>query len=237
MPALIIGLALLVGLFLLARWYVQADPKQLVRLVRWTAVVLGVLFVVFIALSGRWGWLPGVVFAALPWLLRARAIRTFARNARGPSPGQSSQVETRFLSMILNHDTGEMEGEILAGRFTGRRLSELAPNDLVELWHECAAADEQSKAVLETYMDRVYGPEWREAAAEGHGEQRRRAAGAGGAMTVDEAYEVLGVAPDASPEEIEQAYRRMMLKMHPDQGGSDYLAAKINEAKELLLGR
>lgn len=236
MPALILGLALLVGLLLLARWYVQADPKQLVQLIRWTAAILGVLFVVFIALSGRWGWLPGVVIAALPWLLRARALKTFARNARGPSPGQSSQVETRFLSMVLNHDTGEMEGEILEGRFAGRRLSDLPPNDLVELWRECAAADEQSMAVLETYMDRVYGSEWREAAAGGHDGQRR-SRGAGGAMTVDEAYEVLGVAPGASPEEIEQAYRRMMLKMHPDQGGSDYLAAKINEAKELLLRR
>jgi DnaJ-domain-containing protein 1 len=236
MPALILGLALLVGLFLLARWYVQADPKQLVRLIRWTAAIVGVLFVVFIALSGRWGWLPGLVIAALPWLLRARAVRTFARNARGPSPGQSSQVETRFLSMVLNHDTGEMEGEILEGRFAGRRLSDLAPDDLVELWRECAAADEQSMAVLATYMDRVYGSEWREAAAGGHDGQRRRPGG-GGAMTVDEAYEVLGVEPGASPEEIERAYRRMMLKMHPDQGGSDYLAAKINEAKELLLRR
>ncbi len=232
-PLLILGMALLVGGYFIARWYVQTDPRQLAQFVRWLALGLGVLFVIFIFVSGRWGWLPGVLFVALPWISRLRTLSTIAKNMRGPTPGQTSEIETEFLRMSLNHDTGEMDGEVLVGTSRGQRLSQMSMADLRGLWEECAS-DEQSRAVLESYLDRAHGAAWRE-------EEATDGKSAGGAkstrMSKEEACEILGVAAQASEEEIEQAYRRLMMKMHPDQGGSDYLAAKINQAKEVLLAR
>lgn len=237
-PVLILGVALLVGLFLIGRWYVQADPKQVVKLLRYVAVLLAVFFVLVIALSGRWGLLPALIFFVLPWLSRLRAVSTFAKNMRGPSPGQTSQVETRLIRMALDHDTGDMDGEVLGGTYAGRHLSDMALAELVALWRE-AADDPQSQAVITAYLDRVHGDAWRAGAgagpADGASEGPSAASASPDAMTVQEACDILGVAPGAKAEEIERAYRRLMLKMHPDQGGSDWLAAKINQAKDLLL--
>lgn len=224
---LVLGLTGLAGLLLIGRWFVQADPKQLAAIVRWSALVLGALFVIFVMISGRWNWLPAALIALLPWIHRMRMLSTMRKNVSGPTPGQSSEVETRFFHMALNHDTGAMDGEVVAGAFAGRRLGELGLPQLLALLGECGG-DEQSRQLLEAYLDRVHGAEWREAAAP---------AGADSGMSADEAREILGVGNDASNDEVEDAYRRLMLKMHPDQGGSDWFAAKINRAREVLLRR
>ena len=152
---------------------------------------------------------------------------------RGPTPGKNSDIETPYLRMTLEHDSGVLRGTVLQGKFEGRNLEELSLDELVDLLHECRINDAQSATVLETYLDRVHGAEWRGAGSGGEG-----ASGGGsasGAMTRDQAYEVLGLKPGATEAEIRDAHRKLLMANHPDKGGSTYLAAQINQAKDVLL--
>jgi DnaJ-domain-containing protein 1 len=143
--------------------------------------------------------------------------------------------------MTLDHDTGSMEGTILRGRFSGMRLEELGMADLLSLLRECRAEDEEGARLLEAYLDRLH-PDWRddlagERAGSAGGSGRGSARPSSGDMTVDEAYAILGLSPGADPEAVKEAHRRLMVKLHPDHGGSDYLATKINRARDVLLQR
>jgi hypothetical protein len=163
----------------------------------------------------------------LPWSIPGIGSRTHK------SSGQVSRVRSAFLEMELDHDSGAMQGRILAGRHEGTPLSAL---DVATLTGFLPEIDEESRALLVAYLDRRE-PRWREHpeadAAAGQGRSRW----AGGKMTEEEAYQILGVQPGASAAEIGRAHRTLMKKLHPDQGGSTYLAARVNEAKDVLLRR
>jgi hypothetical protein len=133
--------------------------------------------------------------------------------------------------MELDHDTGEMRGRVLKGLFADRNIESLTPADMALLWQDCRNTDPQSAQIIEAYLDRDH-PTWREDVARGESKMGR---GPGGPMRPKEAFEILGLAPDASEDEIRSAHRDLMLKLHPDRGGSTYLAAKINEAKDVAL--
>lgn len=231
----VLGLCLVAGLGLMARWLLNAEPRDILRAVKWVLIVLAVGIGLFVLFRGRLEWLVYIAPFALPFLLRGshifRRIRNAAKAARGPSPGQSSGVRTRWLAMRLDHDTGAMDGEILMGPFAGRMLSDLAPDELAALAGELDG-DTESRQVFDAWLDRM-GPDL------GGGE---RASGGGQetdggepAMTPARAREILGVAEDASDKEIRDAHRRLMLANHPDRGGSSWVAAQINMAKDVLL--
>ena len=151
--------------------------------------------------------------------------RSAPRPTRAPSPGQRSEVRTRGLRMTLDHDSGEMDGEVLEGRFAGARLSDLSLADLQALAQEFAAhlpEEDESLALLVAYMERI-GVETAEAAAP-----------EGPEMNEAEAYRILGLEPGASVEEVRAAYRRLIRRVHPDLGGSSPLAAMLNAAKQQL---
>jgi hypothetical protein len=162
----------------------------------------------------------------LPWSIPGIGARTRR------SSGQVSRVRSAFLEMELDHDSGAMQGRILAGPHEGTALAAL---DVATLTGFLAAIDEESRALLMAYLDRR-DPRWREHAQAdaATGPSRARS---GGKMTEEEAYQILGVQPGASAEDIGRAHRTLMKKLHPDQGGSTYLAARVNEAKDVLLRR
>ena len=245
---LIILLGLLVGVLYFLYWFRKTPPEKVSRLLKKTALygVIGVVMI--LAITGRLPWLFAAIGAAIPVLLRGmnllrnvvllrQLLSGLGLSGIAPAAGsggqrQNSSIRTRFLEMVLDHATGAMDGTVLEGPGRGKRLSELPLEALLELHDLCLREDGQSAAVLEAYLDRGYA-DWREQA--GIGEEPERASTGMGEMTRDEAYAVLGLQPGASTDEIRDAHRHLMQKLHPDRGGSTYLAAKINQAKDLLL--
>jgi hypothetical protein len=237
----VIILALLVGVLLFISWYKRAPSAQQKRIRGRTLLFGGLGIVLLLLVTGHLNPIMGAIVAALVVGQRILAVANMAnvfkgfrnsmKGAAGPSSGNVSDVETRFLRMSLNHDTGSMDGVVLEGDFQGRRLSELEHGDLLDLLAVCRAEDAQSASVLEAYLDRAHGDAWREA-FHGRGPEH---GGEPSYMTEAEAREILGVEAGASREDIIEAHRRLMQKNHPDRGGSTYLAAKINQAKEVLL--
>ena len=233
-PYLILGIAILIGFVLLSRWFVTADPKAVVKALKWSAGILGALVIFYIIVARQFSLLLWALLFLLPFFMRMSALRNRVKAAFGPTPGQTSEVNTRYLRMILDHDSGEMDGEVLEGQFKGARLRELGLPELRALWEECRAGDAQSAALLEAYLDRVAGETWRDGTEGGGAGAADR--GPDSPMTRQEALEILGLEPDAGRQEIIEAHRRLLQKVHPDKGGSNFLAAKINAAKDLLLG-
>src|SRR6266851_4096552 len=163
----------------------------------------------------------------LPWSMPGFGART------QKSPGQVSRVRSAFVEMELDHDTGAMQGRILAGPHEGVPLEAL---DVPTLVGFLPAIDEESRALLMAYLDRRQ-PSWREHAQGDAATGPGRSSGSSGKMTEEEAYQILGVQAGASAEDIGRAHRALMKKLHPGQGGSTYLASRVNEAKDILLRR
>ena len=231
MQYLLLGLAALLLFLLAARIYTMANPQVLVRQLRIGAGVAALAGAGFLVFRGLLGY--GVALAALgSWLLWGGGAFSWGRGSAQKAPGRTSRVATEHLEVELDHDTGEIIGRVLKGTFAGRQLEDLAPVETARLWQDCRFADPQSAQILEAYLDRAH-PTWREdlGRAEG-GDATSREDG----MTREQALEVLGLEAGASEDDIRRAHRDLMMKMHPDRGGSTYLAAQINEAKEVLLG-
>jgi hypothetical protein len=230
MPQLFFGLVVLV----LALWALsvvsKVDPRIGARVVKAGGGLLALGFAVFLGLRGEIGIaipLGAFGLGLLGWLPFGPA--GFSARTR-KSAGQASRVRSTYLEMELDHDTGEMRGRIVAGRHQGVALGDL---DVATLTGLLADFDDESRALLMAYLDRRE-PNWRDHA---QGDTTAPRSVASGKMTEQEAYQILGLQPGASAEAIGHAHRTLMKKFHPDQGGTTYLAARINEAKEILLRR
>jgi DnaJ-like protein len=163
----------------------------------------------------------------LPWSIPGLGARM------RKSAGQVSRVRSAFVEMELDHDTGKMRGRILAGQHEGAALDAL---DVATLAGFLPDIDEESRSLLMAYLDRRE-PLWRENAQADATAGSSHRGWSTGKMTEEEAYQILGVQPGASARDIGLAHRSLMKKLHPDQGGSTYLAARVNEAKDVLLRR
>lgn len=231
MPAYFaLGFIALVGILYVLRGLSRVDPAALATVLRYTAIAVGLLGLGLLIVGGRIGLVMMAASLGYPIWRRWQARRQMA--GIGQPRGQTSGLETSYLSVSLDHDTGTVDGQVKQGRFKNRRLGELSQADLVLLLDEVRREDPEAVAVLEAYLDRIHGPEWRGAGASGGPEQPRGKAG----MAREEALAMLGLSAGASEADIRDAHRRLMLKLHPDHGGSDYLAARLNEARDVLLG-
>ena len=170
---LLIGIGVLLLLYSALRGFVGANPRTMITGLRWAAVIVGGGAALFLVLSGRLNQALFLIAGLAPLFMRWKALWNTIRNATGPSRGQSSAVETAWLRMSLDHDTGGMDGTVLQGRWKGRRLSELSVEGLLDLLAETRVDDADSAQLVEAYLDRAR-PDWRAAAGEaGRGRRRR----------------------------------------------------------------
>jgi hypothetical protein len=237
MPTLIAGVVAVVLLYLLLQMFRAANPVVLARSIKIVGGVVALAVAAFTGLRGELAVaIPLGIFGAglLGWSPFGPGGFSsiggiFGRGAQR-SAGQVSRVRSQFLEMSLDHDSGELSGRIADGPNAGRSLDEF---DLPQLLAMTAGFDAESVALLESYLDRRF-PAWRQnAQGDAAGGQRRTATS--GKMTDEEAYQILGLQPGAGRDDISRAHRALMKKLHPDQGGSTYLAARVNEAKDTLL--
>ena len=239
MPVL---LAALVGIAIVALgmyWFLRANPSALAKRARLGLIVVagfGLLLLLLAALEFLPGLIPelfglaGVVITAL--LVRAVRSWTSGGGFSTPGGGKGTAVRTAFLDAWIDHGSGEMGASVVKGRFAGRTLDGLAESELRDLHGECAN-DQDSLRIVEAYLDRRLGAGWRQARQS----QRGAEPGPRTDMTRAQALAVLGLQEGATDEEIRAAHRRLIQRMHPDVGGSADLAARINRAKDVLLGQ
>lgn len=205
---------------------------QLMRSLRWIVGGGAALLTVLLLLARRFDmavFLGAVAFS----VLRSGRLGRFSFEGNGtPHQGNVSRIKSRHFAMELDHDTGAVAGRVLAGEFAGADLMDLGEMETRRLIVE-VEGDADSMSLLESWLD-ANRSGWREYFAE--------AAAAGEAAEPvspedadAEAYAVLGLQPGASDEEIRAAHRELMRGVHPDHGGSSYLASKINAARDRLL--
>ena len=241
-----VWVALGTGGLIFALWLLRVVANAPVAALRqgvlWSAGAAGAGFLLLMLASGRAPQVIGALGLLAPfayrWWQNRRAARRFGAGAGGENGGES-RVETATLEMRLDHRTGHMSGRVRgAGPQAGRELAELSRAELLALLADCRAGDPDSVPLLEAWLDRA-DPDWREAGdGGGHGAEGARAGPGGGApgpMSRQEALAVLGLADGASEAEIRAAHRRLMRAAHPDSGGSDWMAARLNEAHDVLL--
>jgi hypothetical protein len=231
MPQLLLGVAVLVVVLWGLRYLSKANPKQVATGMKTAGGVGALAGAALLTFRGQFGLAVPLGMAGLALLGLWPGMPAGFGQRWNKSPGQVSRVRTAFIEMELEHDTGAMRGQILAGPHDGRSLDALDVPTLVRLLGEI---DEESRALLAAYLDRRDAG-WREHADAGAAAGNGPAAG--GPMTEEEAYQILGLQPGASAEEIGRTHRSLMKKLHPDQGGSTYLAARVNQAKDVLLRR
>lgn len=245
LPWFILGVGFLIALLLSARWMAETETRQFVKALRWASVALVSGFFLFLLATGRLNWIAAAAGAVAPFLLRAYRLWSIARNVRRAAgwdrgtkrgndwstPGggeQTSRIKTRFLDMSLDHGTGMIAGVVSTGPRAGRKLDDLTLGELLDLHAYYDREDDESRQVFEGYLDQTH-PAWR---AKTRRKERRSGRET---MTRDEALKILGLDEGAGKMEIKKAYHRLMSGVHPDHGGSGYLAAKLNEARDLLL--
>jgi len=242
---ILLGTLTIIGVLWLRRKPAAQRGKALLQL----AILIAAPLLIYLAVTGKLHWLGALFAALLPFARRLLPLLRFLplfrslatrrpgnSNPRHRSDGNRSEVNTAVLHMVLDHDSGVMYGTVLQGPLKDRELGDLSEQEFISLLQYCRSQDTQSARLLETYLDKRFGEHWRtDDPGQADASSQADTGSAGGPLSEQDALAVLGLEPGASEEEIIQAHRRLMQKLHPDRGGSHYLAARINEAKDRLL--
>ncbi len=237
---IVVGVLALAALMVLLRSLWIRTGLSTRQTVMTIGVALLVIAVIALTLTGRLNWIVTALAAILGltrWIGGGARLARWLRSlhggasnapASGPRPHAASgnattSTESSFFRMTLHHASGHMDGEIKQGRHKSRFLSELSFAELVTLISD--VHDYDSQHLLEAYLDHHY-PDWR---------ADRRGDPSTPTMDRREALEALGLEAGAGRDEIVAAHRRLIQRLHPDRGGSTYLAALLNRAKDILI--
>lgn len=243
---------LIIATILFLRKKLRDTPLARLNATQQSLIALGILVLLMLALTGKLGLLLplfGAVTAAfialisrlvpmitpilarhLPeWLDRIRGREDHSQRPAGAGR-KSSSARTAYLAMTLDHQSGEIDGTILQGPHEGKQLSAISMKALVDLYTFYLKDDQESAKLLAAFIERTYGHHWQHT---NEGPQP----GTSASLDREEALSILGLDQDASEDDIIAAHRRLIQKLHPDRGGSDYLASRINQAKDSLLGK
>ncbi len=242
----IIVLAAIALLYFILRKRYNKNPHQFTKKFAYWLVIFLIALLLLAAVTGRLHWLYALIAGLVPLLGRAFSLIRFlhilksiraafgaAQNNGRPSQGQQSSVESHYFKMELNHDTGEISGVILHGEHQGHALSDLDLEQLKVLFKECLVKDPDSASLLAAYLDRKYETQWRD---NDSGENNNSYGPVMcEEMTRTQALDILGLKDPVEEKDIISAHRQLIQRFHPDRGGSNYLAAKINSAKDFLM--
>ena len=224
-------------------WYLWRETKKLNtlsaekrRAVIWRSVFIGVFVVtLLLVITGRAHWLSAAIAGLLPAMkgllttaLRAAPLLKFwgkASSAAFGTEGIGPTLRTQHLEIKINLTNGAMDGTVRKGTYAESRLSTLSREQLNQLLSTYQNSDRESSLLLNAYMARRFT---------GFEEAKTTSPPLSG-NSDEEAWQILGLQPGASREDIGKAHKSLMQKLHPDRGGNDYLAAKVNAAKDQLL--
>ena len=235
MPRLILAVAIIATLVYITRRINRLPPKARKKAFVQLGLTVTVLFVLFLTVTGRLHWIGAALTGALVLLrqllpLIIRFIPTwlsYRGSSIGSSSSKTSTVASRFLRMNLDHETGKMSGQVLEGEFEHWELDEMERSQLESLLSYCSKNDPDSARLLESYLTQRFPDE--------SFDNQQPYSESSSQMQRAEALSILGLEGEPDSEAIVNAHRHLMQKLHPDRGGNDYLAAKINQAKDILL--
>lgn len=237
------GTLALVFFWWLGRNYSRADPKKLAGLLRRGGGVAALAVAALLLIRGRFDlaiplaglgwWMANGGAFYLPGNLGAHWPGNRSRDTATPKPGRRSSVRSVMIAMELDHDSGDLSGHVVSGPYAGRDLGSFALEELMALRDSLQSSDQEGTRLLEAYLDRRF-PTWREYA---QADLHARPGGSDRSLTEEEALQILGLGAGANHDDIRRAHRALMKKLHPDQGGSTYLATRVNQAKDVLLNR
>ena len=233
--AIITGSMASIGL--IAYLFLKTPAARIKRVLLWVTGIttVSIIIILLYRLSGSflWSWMVFLIPLILRWKNIIQRFRNAAKTASGPSGGQISSVNTEFLEMNLYHDSGEMSGVVKKGKKKGQKIETLGLDKLIELLEE-AKSDPSSIQLLEKFLDTKYNDNWK---SQYHRQTYEQKASNGtDPFNRSKALEILGLIDPVTDKQIREAHRRLILANHPDKGGSTFLAAQINKAKEVLLG-